>query len=201
MISIKTKKSLLSRIIKQILAIAVALLLFQHELIFAKEKAPVSDILPQKRMKVNPFQVVSLDLLIPGSGLFLFEKYYWSLGYIVAKAGSAYFMYYGYKDFHFARSLERTARYKQQKEPGILKFQNPKNPSEYLTYHEIKTRVGKAALNLVFAAIVNVVVYSASAVHTWNAAEQWNKNAGPKFKIRKLNDGSESLEMSFNMNF
>ena len=172
-----------------------------YSAVFNAEGNRIVDVLPQKHQLVSPLQAVGMDLVLPGSGMLMFEKYYWSAGYAIAKAGSIYYAYYTIRDYQFARSLEHSARARQNREPGILKFQNPKDPSGYMSLHQIHSQTGTAALEIVFAGLLNITVFTASAVHTWMTAEAWNENAGPKFKIRKLDDGSGSIDLSYNIRF
>lgn len=138
-------------------------------------KKPGSDL--------RPWEVAGLDLLVPGFGMAHHQRYYWAAGYAAAKLGALYFTYVAWKNYQFALSWERAARRRQSNEDFPLKFIDPRDGQNALTYQEIRRRVGPAGLTLVYSVVANIVVYSVSALHSYSLSREDWQQAVPTFRL------------------
>ncbi|RME93300.1 MAG: hypothetical protein D6767_01305, partial [Candidatus Hydrogenedentota bacterium] len=92
---------------------------------------------PARKSSVSPTQLVLLDLLIPGYGLFAQNRFWWGIIYATAKITAGVGIYFATTTYSYWNSLYLAAKKRQDREATQLWFQNPDSPDEYYTVREL----------------------------------------------------------------
>ena len=144
---------------------------------------------------LSPLEVTGLDVLIPGYGMFMLDKYLWGFVYGGAKLLGFVFIYLSVSSYQFWRPLEQSLVNEQSLVSGQT-FELP-GKSDRFSAQKIKDNYAKALLWVIMAATYQVLAYGISSWHTYLEALDQYKKEGPFYKIRlpQKNTQGRSKEM------
>ena len=155
-----------------------------HILVKGDKEVAIDNIVPQEGERISYFTVFALDLAVPGGGHFYINNYYLGLSFAVLKLFGLYSIYYFYNDWEYKRSLYYAAkRADESVDPNHnLEFKDP--DGGYKSVKEYRRDYDRAAQNITFAVLANVVLYVSSLTFLYFNVKELNERSYPLFEFQ-----------------
>ena len=114
---------------------------------------------------LSPLEIVGLDALIPGYGMYRLKKYFWSIGYGGTKLLGFIFIYLSIVNYQYWHPLERSL-VNEQSLSSQETFELPDKSGRF-SAQQIKGNYEKAILWIIMASTYQLLIYGLSAWHTY----------------------------------
>ena len=149
---------------------------------------------------LSPLEIVGLDILIPGYGMYKLKKHFWGIGYGGAKLLGFAFIYLSIANYQYWHPLEQSLvneRSLNSQETFTLPGR-----SERFSAKEIKGSYEKAILWIIMASTYQFLVYGLSAWHTYLEALTQLEREGPFYKIETFQEEkNKSTELKLKIGY
>ncbi len=143
----------------------------------------IDDMVPVNKSYMSLPLLLGLDLLVPGGGHFYRGSYWLGGGFVVLKAAGAYSIYHFYQKWDYRRSLYVAAKKANENldpEHQLL-FLTP--DGNYRSVNDLKHSYDRAAQQITFAVVANVLLYSASLIINYVYYQRSAGDALPTFNV------------------
>ena len=138
---------------------------------------------------LSPLEIVGLDIMIPGYGMYKLKKYFWGIGYGGAKLLGFVFIYLSVANYQYWHPLEQSLV--NERSLGDQETFELPGKSGRFSAQEIKGNYEKAILWIIMASAYQFLAYGLSAWHTYLEALDQLKKEGPFYRIETFQQEGE----------